>query len=73
MRSKSEIFALSADKCSRKAAAATDRMLKWLFSDLAVQWLGLAAIAGLLEADKKEREWKVPISSEQFSRRLIAL
>jgi hypothetical protein len=56
MRSKSEIFALHAAECRRKAAVAPDRMLKWLFSDLAVQWLELAATARLLEVDKKERE-----------------
>ena len=56
MRSKPEIFALQAAECRRKAAVATDRMQKWLFSDLAVQWLELAATERSLEAEKKEWE-----------------
>jgi hypothetical protein len=53
MRSKPEIFVLQAAECRRKAAVATDRTLKWLFSDLAVQWLDLAATARYLKPTKR--------------------
>jgi hypothetical protein len=56
MQSKPEIFAVHAAECRRRAQATTDSKLTWLFSDLADQWLELAATARLLEAEQKERE-----------------
>jgi len=56
MRSRPEIFAAHADECDRKAQSVTDRALKALFRDLAVQWRELAEIVRSLKSEEQERE-----------------
>jgi hypothetical protein len=53
LRSKPEVLEAYAEQCTRLAAAARDRQLKRLFSDLADQWRKLAATTRLLKADSK--------------------
>jgi hypothetical protein len=54
MRTKQEIFKSRADECSRRAALATDPLIRYEFLNLAAHWLELAAIKQELEA-RRER------------------
>jgi hypothetical protein len=56
MQSRPEIFTAYADKCDRRADAATDRRTKKLFRDLAFQWRAFAATTRALEANSKAME-----------------
>jgi len=56
MRSRPETFAAYANECDRKALAASDRGLKELFRDMAIQWRELASTVRSLKAEESERE-----------------
>ena len=54
MQSSALTFLKHAEECGRRAEAATDRQLKALFTDLAIQWRELASTIRQIEADRKE-------------------